>query len=100
MSYRDIHQKMAALQAELIVGLQQAKVDCGIRIKGRRAMLGMRQEDLCLHIGVTRPQVANMEAGRQWPHPRHLISLSMLFDVSIDWLLLGDRDSVGDELDR
>lgn len=53
----------------------------------RRLELGLSQADLADAMGVTRPQVSNIEAGRGMPNLDKLVPMCEALDCSADWLL-------------
>jgi transcriptional regulator with XRE-family HTH domain len=60
-----------------------------LQLRSRR---NLSQEDLAGKIGVSRQSVAKWESGQAYPDIGNLISLSGLFQVSIDALLRPDDD--------
>jgi len=59
----------------------------GARVRARRLEIGMDQGALARRIGVTRPEVANVEAGRGWVATFRLVALSAALQCSADELL-------------
>jgi len=64
------------------------------RLKDAREAKAMTQAQLAEKVGVSRPQLANLETGRGDASVPVLIGLSAELEVSIDWLLVG---KAGDE---
>ena len=64
------------------------------KILALRKDRGMSQEDLAASLGVTRQTVSRWEVGSAQPDAENLLQLSLLFDVSADYLL---RDSEAPE---
>lgn len=62
------------------------------RLKHARDIAGMTQQQLAEIVGVSRPQLANLETGRGDASVPVLIGLSGALSVSIDWLLTGRGD--------
>lgn len=58
------------------------------RLKDERLARGLTQQDLANKVGVSLTTIQNYEGG-QLPRGEHLVSLSDILGVSIDWLLLG-----------
>jgi transcriptional regulator with XRE-family HTH domain len=58
-------------------------VPIGVRIKRRRQVLGMRQEDLARKLGVSRGTVATWEAGKHFPL-RKLGAVEAVLGISLD----------------
>jgi transcriptional regulator with XRE-family HTH domain len=73
--------------------LEARSLDVGSRIKELRNSVGISQEDLAAEIKVSRGNVGDWERGKVKPGADALISLSMFFEVSIDWLLTGKEYS-------
>jgi transcriptional regulator with XRE-family HTH domain len=63
----------------------------GARIRELRADRGLTQLRLAERSGISRPSVANVEAGRQNVSLRQLSALALALDVGVDELLAGDR---------
>ena len=59
----------------------------GARIRELRSMRGLTQVGLARRSGVSRPSVANAEAGRQNFTLRHLCALASALDVAVEDLL-------------
>lgn len=64
-------------------------MEIGSRIKELRNSVGISQEELATEIKVSRGNVGDWERGKAKPGADALISLSMFFKVSVDWLLTG-----------
>lgn len=63
----------------------------GARIRELRAGRGLTQLRLAERSGISRPSVANVEAGRQNVSLRQLCALALALDVGVEELLAGDR---------
>ena len=59
----------------------------GEKILALRKARGMSQEDLAAALGVTRQTVSRWEVGSALPDAENLLQLSLLFEVSADYLL-------------
>jgi transcriptional regulator with XRE-family HTH domain len=59
----------------------------GARVRARRAELGLTQAALAARACISRPSVANVEAGRQNVGLRQLVSLAQALDVEVAALL-------------
>ena len=55
----------------------------GVRIRERRRQLGLTQAALATGSGLSRPSIANLEAGRQNLGLRQLLSLANALDVEV-----------------
>ena len=62
----------------------------GETLQSLRKKQGLTQEALGEQLHVTRQTVSNWETGKNYPDLELLVSLSDLFDVSLDILLKGD----------
>jgi transcriptional regulator with XRE-family HTH domain len=63
----------------------------GARIRELRADRGLTQLRLAERSGISRPSVANVEAGRQNVSLRQLHALALALDVTVEELLAGGR---------
>jgi putative transcriptional regulator len=61
----------------------------GIRLRTRRAEIGLSQAELAGELGVTRQHLSRLELGHDPPTLPMLLSLSRQLGVSTDWLLVG-----------
>lgn len=68
-------------------GTGEVAVPVGIRVKELRDRFGMTQEAFAVSIGLSRPSLANIEAGRQDVPLKYLIAINRVHNASIDWLL-------------
>ncbi|MDB5093164.1 MAG: hypothetical protein JWO85_1265 [Candidatus Eremiobacteraeota bacterium] len=59
----------------------------GARVRARREALALTQAALAARAGISRPSVANVEAGRQNVGLRQLVSLAQALDVELASLL-------------
>jgi len=59
------------------------------RIKALRKEKSLSQQEVADLLGVQRPTYSKIESGQIIPTVKHIIKLSELFQVSIDWLLTG-----------
>ena len=57
------------------------------RLKALRQEKNMLQQDLALHLKVSKSTVSGWEVGRNQPDYDILIELSILFGVSVDYLI-------------
>ncbi len=64
----------------------------GQRIAQRRKMLGMSQESLGQHLGVSRQAISKWESDTTTPEIGKLIAMSHLFSVSVGWLLCEEEE--------
>ncbi len=64
----------------------------GARIKETRESMAFSQEQLAIMLGVSRPTLTQIEADKRKLSPEELKKLSLIFDISIDFLLSGKKD--------
>ncbi len=64
------------------------------QLKKYRKRHHFSQEKLAEKIYVSRQTISNWENGKTYPDIQHLITLSLLFDVSVDELLKGDVETM------
>lgn len=57
------------------------------RLKYLRQEKGLKQSELATHLKVTKSAVSGWEVGRNQPNFDILIELSILFEVSVDYLI-------------
>ena len=63
------------------------------RIKNSRIAAKMTQEELAKAVGKTRNAVAQWESGLTHPRLNTLEDIAEALNVSLEWLLLGDKDA-------
>jgi len=68
-------------------------IELGERIRIARIHSSLTQEELAEIIGVSRGSIARYESGEIEPKIGHLLSLSRVLNVSVDYLLGVDRDA-------
>lgn len=66
----------------------------GKRIRQARVLAGLTQEQLAEKIGVSRTAIVRWESAETEPTLEHLISLTKFLNVSADYLLGINADSV------
>lgn len=64
----------------------------GDRLRELGERQGMTQAQVADLLGVSRPQIANLEAGRSDPTPHMLIVSARVFNVTTDYLLGVEAD--------
>jgi transcriptional regulator with XRE-family HTH domain len=67
----------------------------GARVRELRAGRGLTQLRLAERSGISRPSVANVEAGRQNVSLRQLCALASALDVAVEELFAGVPDGSG-----
>lgn len=65
----------------------------GEKLLKLRKVNGMSQDELAIHISVSRQAISRWENGSSLPETDTVIQLSKLFDVSIDYLLNDEYSS-------
>lgn len=66
----------------------------GEQIKKHRILLNMTQEDLCQKLNTTRQTVSKWEKNVIEPNINTLLKLSNIFDISLNELITGEKDSI------
>lgn len=69
-------------------------MDIGIRIKNFREQQKISQEELALRIFVSRQTISNWETNKSCPDIKSLISLSDIFNVSLDSFIKEDIEEM------
>jgi len=64
----------------------------GEKLQYLRKAKGMSQEQLAGQMTVSRQAVSKWELDAAMPDTDNIIQISKLFDVTTDWLLMGDDD--------
>ncbi len=67
-------------------------MNVGEKLKKRRITLNLTQDKVGEELGVTRQTISNWENGKSYPDIERIISLSELYELSLDELLKGDLD--------
>ena len=62
----------------------------GERIAEERKKKGMTQEDMAEKLNLSRQAISKWESGSSFPDTENLLKLSLLFSVSVDYLLKGE----------
>lgn len=68
-------------------------------IRSRRKILGLTQEEVALHIGVSVPAVSKWESGTTYPDITILPSLARLLHIDLNTLLSFKQDPTTEEID-
>ena len=63
--------------------------ECGMRIQQLRKELGLTQEQLAVRVNTSHSMIAKIERGAKGASIDLLIEFSMLFDTSLDYIILG-----------
>lgn len=74
--------------------IDQSVLEFGQRLKDLRTQKKLSQADLGEKIGVTPTHIGRYERGESMPTAKALWLLAQALDVSIDYLVKGDQDSV------
>lgn len=70
-------------------------MDLKERIKNSRIAAKMTQEELARAVGKTRNAVTQWESGATHPRPNTLEDIAGALNVSLEWLLLGNKNAGG-----
>ena len=65
----------------------------GSRLRKLRQACGKTQEELCEEIGVSDTHYRKIEAGTRTGSLELIVEMAEYFDVSLDYLLLGETES-------
>ena len=63
--------------------------ECGSRIKGLRKASGYTQEMLADKLNTGHPHISRIESGKKSASIDMLVEIAALFNVSLDYLILG-----------
>ncbi|MBO1305959.1 helix-turn-helix transcriptional regulator [Enterococcus sp. 669A] len=69
-------------------------MEVGAKLRERRNILHMTQDEVAEALGVTRQTISNWENGRSYPDIERIIRLSDIYQLSLDELLKGDHKMV------
>ena len=72
------------------ITLQEQTMTIGERIAEERKKKGMTQEDMAEKLNLSRQAISKWESGASFPDTENLLKLSLLFSVSVDYLLKGE----------
>lgn len=67
--------------------------DTSIRIRELRKEYGLTQEELAVRLNVSDRHIRNLEGGKCGVSLDLLVAMSELFDVSLDYIILGRKHS-------
>ncbi len=81
-------------------GPRPVDVHVGGRVKARRTLIGMSQEDLGKHVGLTFQQIQKYENGMNRIAASRLWQISLILGQPISWFFegIGERKRKGDDL--
>lgn len=65
--------------------------EIGKRLKTQREALGIAAEEVAEVIGVAPKAILNIEGARRGMSPAELYKLAQIYDISADFILLGDE---------
>lgn len=69
-------------------------VDIGKRLRLAREQAGLSQSQVAKLLGVHRPTISEMEAGRRKVTAEELSELARVYDVRMEWLVVADEENV------
>ena len=72
------------------ITLKEQTMTIGERIAEERKKKGMTQEDMAEKLNLSRQAISKWESGSSFPDTENLLKLSLLFSVSVDYLLKGE----------
>src|SRR5687768_6151079 len=68
------------------------------RLKEARIASGLSQDEAAMRIGLKRPAISEIEAGRRKVTAEEIIQFAMIYKVDKSWLLLEELDEENQEL--
>ena len=75
-------------------------MNLGEKLKLRRKKSGLTQEQVAMEMNITRQTLSNWEVGKNYPDIDSIISLSQIYNLSLDELLLGKIHFKGESVMR
>ena len=72
------------------ITLKEQTMTIGERIAEERKKKGMTQEDMAEKLNLSRQAISKWESGSSFPDTENLLKLTLLFSVSVDYLLKGE----------
>ena len=72
--------------------------EMGKRIKDKRKEKGFKAIDFADIIGIGKDQISRIENGKLPCKTEYLYIMSLVLEVSVDYLMFGNRGDIGDEL--
>ena len=72
--------------------------EMGKRIKDKRKEKGFKAIDFADIIGIGKDQISRIENGKLPCKTEYLYIMSQVLEVSVDYLMFGNRGDIGDEL--
>jgi transcriptional regulator with XRE-family HTH domain len=70
------------------------------RLKLAREISGLTQSQVAKIIGLHRPSISEIEAGRRNVTPEELLKFSEMYSVDVNWIVKGSRDSNNEKNSR
>ena len=74
--------------------------DLGNRLKEARNKIGIYQEDAAHSMGMSRPTLSAIEAGKRAVTAEEIRKFSSLYQVTTDWILYGDEQKDSERMKR
>jgi transcriptional regulator with XRE-family HTH domain len=74
-------------QGKVAVDTSERKMAIAARLKAAREQAGLTQGQVARILGLHRPSVSELEAGRRSVSAEELATLAETYGVSVDWLL-------------
>lgn len=71
--------------------------EIGKRLKDARVLSGLSQENAAKILGIQRPAISEIEAGKRKVSAEEIIQFANTYKVSTSWLLLESHDSAEDQ---
>lgn len=85
---------------DTLKSMGKADMEIGGRIRKLRASHEMSQDDLAARVYVSRQTISSWENDKTYPDVQSLLLLSEIFDVSVDFLIKGDVETMNETVER
>jgi transcriptional regulator with XRE-family HTH domain len=66
------------------------KIEIATRLRDSRELAGLSQGQAAKKLGLHRPTISEIEAGRRNVRPEELVEFSKLYGVELNWITTGD----------
>ncbi|TVZ39760.1 helix-turn-helix protein [Alteromonadaceae bacterium 2753L.S.0a.02] len=67
-----------------------SKIDIATRLRESRELAGLSQGQAAKKLGLHRPTISEIEAGRRNVRPEELVEFSKLYGVELNWITTGE----------
>jgi transcriptional regulator with XRE-family HTH domain len=80
--------------------LDSRRVAVASRLRLAREMAGLSQGQVAKMLGLHRPSISELEAGRRKVTAEELTELARIYGIDLSWLVCADADETDAERDR